>query len=146
LCGCNEATHSSAAPQGIVFTDKKLFTVEQAHNRQNDRSWPVEAPGPSSVIEHRQNQQAVIVWDGIYASGKTPLVIVNEGVKINKDYYQSKILEAVVLPWAQQHFGKPGTDIPGGFCSAAQGENDSEVVQSPFSGFHFICGMATLLT
>jgi hypothetical protein len=36
-----------------------------------------------------------MVWGGICASGKTPLVIVNEGVKINKEYYQSKILEAV---------------------------------------------------
>jgi hypothetical protein len=37
----------------IVFTDKKLFTVEQVQNRQNDRSWFTEAPGPSSVMEHR---------------------------------------------------------------------------------------------
>jgi hypothetical protein len=89
----------------IVFTDKKLFAVEQAYNRQNDRSWSAEAPGPSSVIEHRQNPQTIIVWGRICTSSKTPLVIVNEGVKINKEYYQSKILEAVALPWAQQHFG-----------------------------------------
>jgi hypothetical protein len=75
------------------------------HNCQNDRSWSAEAPGPSSIIKHHQNPQAVMVWGGICASGKKPLVIVNEGVKINKEYYQSKILEAVVLPWAQQHFG-----------------------------------------
>jgi hypothetical protein len=73
------------------------------HNRQNDRSWPSEAPGPSSIIEHRQNLQGVMVWGGICTSGKTPLVIINEGVKINKEYYQSQILEAVVLPWAEQH-------------------------------------------
>jgi hypothetical protein len=89
----------------IIFTDKKLFMVEQAHNRQNDRSWSAEAPGLSSVIEHRQNPQVVMVWGGICTSGKTPPVIVNEGVKINKKYCQSKILEAVVLPWAQQQFG-----------------------------------------
>jgi hypothetical protein len=88
----------------IVFTDKKLFTVEQAHNCQNDRSWSAEAPGLSSVIEHCQNPQAIMVWGGICASGKTPLVIVNKGEKINKEYYQSKILEAVLLPWTQQHF------------------------------------------
>jgi inhibitor of nuclear factor kappa-B kinase subunit alpha len=77
--------------------------VEQAHNRQNDRSWSTEATGPLSVIKHCQNLHAVMIWGGICASGKPPLVIVNEGVKISKEYYQSKILEAVVLPWAQQH-------------------------------------------
>jgi hypothetical protein len=89
----------------IIFRDKKLFMVEQAHNRQNDRSWSTEGPEPSSVIEHCQNLQADMVWGGICASGKTPLVMVNEGVKINEEYYQSKILETVVFPWAQQHFG-----------------------------------------
>jgi inhibitor of nuclear factor kappa-B kinase subunit alpha len=89
----------------IVFRDKKLFMVEQAHNPQNDRSWSTEAPGPSSGIEHCQNPQAVMVWGGICTSSKTPLVIINKGLKINEEYYQSKILEAVVLSWAQQHFG-----------------------------------------
>lgn len=89
----------------ILFTDEKLFTVEQAHNHQNDRSWSAEAPGTSAIVEHRQNPQSVMVWGGICASGKTPLVFVDQGVKINQEVYRRDILEAVVLPWAQQHFG-----------------------------------------
>ena len=60
----------------IVFTDEKLFTVEQAYNRQNDRSWSKEASGSLSVVEHRQNPRSVMVWGGICASGK-PLICVD---------------------------------------------------------------------
>lgn len=89
----------------IVFTDEKLFTVEQAHNRQNDRIWSVNAPGTSAVVEHRQYPQSVMVWAGICSTGKTPLVFVDRGVKINQEVYRRDILEAVVLPWTHQHFG-----------------------------------------
>ncbi|GFU92088.1 uncharacterized protein TNCV_1659201 [Trichonephila clavipes] len=46
-----------------------------------------------------------MVWSGICASGKKPLVFLEEGVKINQKGYQRDILGAVVLPWAQKHFG-----------------------------------------
>ncbi|KAL7737264.1 hypothetical protein ACLKA6_012888 [Drosophila palustris] len=89
----------------ILFTDEKLFTVEQSHNHQNDRIWSQEAPGTSAIVEHRQNPKSVMVWGGICASGKTPLVFVDQGVKINQEVYRRDILDAVVFPWAQQHFG-----------------------------------------
>ncbi|VDP02132.1 unnamed protein product [Heligmosomoides polygyrus] len=72
----------------ILFTDEKLFTVEQAHNRKNDRIWSAEAPSTSSIVEHRQNPQSVMVWGGISVSGKTPLVFVDKSVKIDKDVHQ----------------------------------------------------------
>ena len=87
----------------FLFTDEKLFTVEQAHNRQNDRIWSSDAPGPSSVVEHRQKSKSVMVMGGVCATGKTPLVFVEKGVMINKDVYVRDILEAVVLPWTQQN-------------------------------------------
>jgi len=89
----------------ILFTDEKLFTTEQAHNHQNDRYWSADSPGSSAIVEHRQNPAAVMVWGGICATGKTPLVFVDQGVKINQEVYRRDILEAVVQPWAQQHFG-----------------------------------------
>lgn len=90
----------------IVFSDEKLFTVEQAHNHQNDRSWCREAPGTSAIVERRQNPKSVMVWAGICASGKTPLIFVDEGVKINQEVYRRDILEARLLPWANAHFGQ----------------------------------------
>ncbi|UYV81412.1 hypothetical protein LAZ67_20001115 [Cordylochernes scorpioides] len=58
-------------------------TLEQAHNHQNDRSWSAEAPS---------------------MSGKTFLIFGDQGVRINQEVYRRDILEAVVLPWAQQHY------------------------------------------
>jgi hypothetical protein len=75
-----------------------------------------------------------------------PLVIVNEGVKINKEYYRSKIFGSCGTPLGSAALRQPAMDIPAGFCSGAQGENDSGVVQSPFSKFHLICGIATVFT
>ena len=62
-----------------MFTDQKLFTTEQVHNHQNDTSWYTEAPGTSAIIEHRQNPKSVMVWAGISATGKTPLLFDDEG-------------------------------------------------------------------
>ena len=41
---------------------------------------------------------------GICGTGKTPLVFVKHGVKINVDYL--KILKEKMLPWSKKHFGK----------------------------------------
>lgn len=46
-----------------------------------------------------------MVWGGICSSGKTPLIFVEKGVKMNQEIYRRDILEAVVLPWSRQHFG-----------------------------------------
>ncbi|VDO77185.1 unnamed protein product [Heligmosomoides polygyrus] len=86
----------------ILFTDEKLFTVEQAHNRQSDRIWSTEAPD-TSIVECCQNTQSVMVWGRIRASGKTSSYFVDRGVKIEPHLYRRNILEAVILPWARQH-------------------------------------------
>jgi hypothetical protein len=89
----------------ILFTDEKIFTVEAFHNHQNDRSWSTESPGSSGIVSHRQHPSYVMVWAGICATGKTPLVFVDEGVKINKEVYLQRILRDQVEPWARGHFG-----------------------------------------
>ncbi|XP_041675294.1 uncharacterized protein LOC121530373 [Drosophila eugracilis] len=76
-----------------------------AHNHQNDRSWSAEAPESSAIIERRQCEQSLMVWGGICATGKTPLVFIDQGVKSNQEVYRRDILETVVIPWAQQHIG-----------------------------------------
>ncbi len=44
---CHALVHRAAADRWkkILFSDKKLLTIEQLHNRQNDRSWSAEAAG-----------------------------------------------------------------------------------------------------
>ena len=66
----------------ILFTDVKLFAIEQAHNRQNDKSWCAEGPGTSAIVEHCPNTKSLMVGAGICATGKTRLGFVYEGVKI----------------------------------------------------------------
>ncbi|GFY21917.1 uncharacterized protein TNCV_3295611 [Trichonephila clavipes] len=74
----------------FLFTDAKLFTVQQVHNSQNDRMWCVNAPSTSAIVEHRQYLKSVMIWGGICASGKTPLVSV--GVKVNPKVYTGETL------------------------------------------------------
>ena len=46
----------------------------------------------------RQKPVSVMVWGGVTATGlKTPLVFIDEGVKINKDTYL-KLLKENLLP------------------------------------------------
>ncbi|GBM59065.1 hypothetical protein AVEN_117506-1 [Araneus ventricosus] len=83
----------------IHSTDEKLFTVQQAHNYRNDKIWSLDAPSTSAIVENLQHAMSVMVWGGICAIGKIPLVFfVDEGVKINHKAYRRNILEAVVLP------------------------------------------------
>ena len=46
-----------------------------------------------------------MVWAGITATGKTPLIFIEKGVKINQFIYQ-KLSTDTVAPWARVHSGK----------------------------------------
>lgn len=93
--------------RAILFSDEKLFTVERQFNKQNDRIW---SPSASTIdpaqriISRSQHPASIMVWAGICATGKTPLVFVTPGAKVNAAHYQKEVLEKVVLPWSQRHF------------------------------------------
>lgn len=94
--------------RSILFTDEKIFTMELAHNHQNDRQLlskgsPSAARGVSVTRSHFP--ASIMVWGGISATGKTPLVFVEKGAKINAQIYQESILKKVVQPWAHKHYG-----------------------------------------
>ncbi|GFT91116.1 DDE_3 domain-containing protein [Trichonephila clavipes] len=71
---------------------------------KNDRIWRVDAPSSSAFVEQRQHSESVMVLGGICTSGETPLIYMEEGVKIVQKVYQSDIIEAAVLTWYQRHF------------------------------------------
>ncbi|UYV74790.1 chmp5, partial [Cordylochernes scorpioides] len=52
---CRQLKHRATCMprEHILFMDEKLFTLEQAHNHQNDRSWSTEVPDTSPIVEHR---------------------------------------------------------------------------------------------
>ena len=80
---------------------KKLFIVEQVINKQNDRIWAQARSSPNSSqfqFSLSQGAGSVMVWAGITATGRTPLVFVEQGVKINAQIYKETILEDCLKP------------------------------------------------
>lgn len=92
--------------QSILFTDEKIFTIEQTINKQNDRVWLQEPSAKHQNKYRKQGAQSVMAWAGISATGRTPLVFIEQGVKVNKTVYLEKVLKGVVQPWAKGHFKK----------------------------------------
>ena len=53
---------------------------------------------------HPCNLTSVMVWAVVTATGRSPLVFVISGVKLNSQRYISDILEGELLPWVWEHF------------------------------------------
>ena len=93
--------------ENIVFSDKKIFTIEEVLNPQNDRiiSHKASTIDPSlKYLPRVQKPLSVMVWAGISAVGRTPLIFVPAGVKINSTTYCELILEPVVKNLCQNMF------------------------------------------
>ncbi|PIC23776.1 hypothetical protein B9Z55_017354 [Caenorhabditis nigoni] len=91
-----------------LFTDEKIFTVEANKNGQNHRILAKDIKSAcqrGKILNRTSHPVSVMVFAGVTANGKTPLVFVDLGAKINKEYYIKRILEDEVLPWSQAHFG-----------------------------------------
>ena len=76
----------------ILFSDEKLFTIEEVSNSQNDRivSTSVkDIPEEVRFIPKCQKPASVMVWGGISANSRTNLIFVPSGVKINSKTYLS---------------------------------------------------------
>ena len=74
--------------QNLIFTDKKLFTVQQVHNHQNDR---VLTKTLDSILANTrkvfrtQKPASVMVWTAISETEKSPLVFAPSGLKLTKN-------------------------------------------------------------
>ena len=132
--------------ENIIFSDEKLFTIEEATNKQNDR---ILAPTSSSITEKHlyvkrtQKPQSVMVWAGISAKGRTPLVFVPVGVKINSSTYQKLILEPVVKDLSKTMFNKESFLFQQD-GAPAHTSNISQNWLRENSGFHYQGGMASI--
>ena len=82
----------------LVFTDEKKFDVEQCLNHQKDRVLGRDGSVEGRRVSRRHNPLSVMVWAAITATGRSPLVFVPSGVKLNSQGYISDILEAELLP------------------------------------------------
>ena len=91
----------------IIFSDEKIFTVEEKFNKQNDRIYAAsieDIPEEMRTVPRFQLLSSFMVWAGMSAQGKLPLKFVERGVKVNKAYYQREILEKIVKPGGQRIF------------------------------------------
>ncbi|KAI6646234.1 MhmaT1 transposase [Oopsacas minuta] len=78
----------------ILFSDEKIFTVDEATNRQNDRmivSPCKDIPESIKFIDRVQRPLSVMVWAGVSADSRTKLIFVPQGVKINSQTYKESL-------------------------------------------------------
>lgn len=97
------------AGHNIIFSDEKLFTLEATLNKQNDRVYGAclrDIPADKRAVERYQNASAVMVWGAISTKGKLPLLFIDRGVKINKEYYLQHVIKGHLNPCAKMLFGK----------------------------------------
>ncbi|KAI6659863.1 hypothetical protein LOD99_14203 [Oopsacas minuta] len=91
----------------ILFSDEKLITVEQVLNSKNDRILATAKntlPKSTFQVSRAKMPASVMVWGGITFDGRTPLVFIPQGLKINQTVYRDLILKKVVEPWAKKHY------------------------------------------
>ncbi|VDO88200.1 unnamed protein product [Heligmosomoides polygyrus] len=91
----------------VIWTYEKSFTIEVAHNSQNQRQLLHPSRNRSSqrrVFNRPFFPKSVMVWAGITLDKKTALVFIDRSVKINAEVYQEKILRDVLLPWVAENF------------------------------------------
>lgn len=93
----------------IVFSDEKNFPIEQFVNSQNDRVYLTERTYENlshRLATRKQHPPQVMVWAAVTADGRSPIVFIEPGVKVDATYYREMVLEAALKPWAQKHFGR----------------------------------------
>ena len=92
----------------ILWTDEMLFTVETVHNIHNDRmNGTSKGSLGIDMLSHfcHQKPASVMVWAGVTSDGKkTPLIFIQEGVKIDTAVYLH-LLSEEVAPWIESEYG-----------------------------------------
>ena len=61
----------------VLFSDERLFSVEAPHNHQNDRQLVPPGSSACGLLQNKSHPhfpKSMMVWEGICATGKTPLV------------------------------------------------------------------------
>lgn len=93
----------------IIFSDEKIFLLQESFNPQQHRVWAVsieDIPADKWLVTSFQNVISVMVWSGICKRGKLSLLFIEKGVKVNAQYYLDQVLRAHLLPEAQKLFGE----------------------------------------
>ncbi len=86
-----------------IFSDKKIFTVDQAYNRRNDR-FIVDQGNPATPVSKTKHPASCMVLGIVCSDGqKPPPIFVPAGVKVNTEEYL-RLLESKLLPWLKKTY------------------------------------------
>ena len=86
-----------------IFSDKKIFTVDQAYNRRNDRVL-VDQGQPAIPVSKTKHPAGVMVLGIVASNGKKcPAIFVPAGAKVNTECYID-LLKTNLLPWLCQNY------------------------------------------
>ncbi len=97
--------------RSILFTDEKMFTIEEVFNRQNDRIYACDAKTARAIaprVQRGHYPASVMVWWGVTYDGVTQLHFCEKGVKTSAEVYQNTILEPLVKPLNTSLFNNKG--------------------------------------
>src|SRR5271165_2778835 len=86
---------------------RSFFTIEEKLNKQNDRVYAAsfeDIPEKFRTVPRFQSRSSFMVWGAVSGEGKFPLIFIDQGVKVDKAYYQREILDQVVKPAGQRIF------------------------------------------
>jgi hypothetical protein len=97
--------------KSIWFTDEKSFTVSTPVNPQNDRLYSAElkksqVPERRLVREREHFSRNIMVSVGVSRMGKTSVVFVEPGAKVNSEYYCDHVLRRGLLRDIQAKSGR----------------------------------------
>ena len=71
----------------LVFSNEKKFDVQHHVNLQNDRVWSCDGKVGLQRVTRAQGAVSVMVWAAIIEPGKSPLVFIEQGIKLNQKNY-----------------------------------------------------------
>jgi transposase len=99
--------------QRIWFSDEKMFSVASPINHQNDRVYSEEkkkcnVPSENLLHERKHFSQKIMVSVAVSYNGKTPIIFIEPGTKVDKHYY-IRHLEKELLPSIRQQSGRHWT-------------------------------------
>jgi hypothetical protein len=125
----------SLAPSTVkIFSDKKLFTVDQSYNRRNNCQ--IVSIGEKGEHVSRSKHPASVMFLGIVASNgkKCPPIFIPEGLKVNSEAYID-ILRTRVLPWLKRTFPRKNYIYQQDGAPAHTSNKTQTWIASNFAGF-----------
>lgn len=81
----------------IIFTDEKIFTLQETGSHPQVKFYSKQGQRLQQASKNHRSKYlhspGVMVWGGVAKFGRSPLIFVDPGAKVNAIYYQTVILE-----------------------------------------------------